>query len=152
MGKQSRDLGEEPLPNAIDEFIEELLGLLGTTLHWEPKGAWRWECNRRGCCGVPSCCRRKPIARRPKRLQQAKANEETPQNLLMSTQSIFGKEGTIDLEADPLESWCAVWDDAANGVCIAGKIPTQAQEIFAPNRQKAEPSVLTGMHNLQQDS
>ena len=81
----------------------------------------------KGCCGVPTCCRRK----REANLQEAKANEETSHNLLMSTQGIFGKEGTIDLEPDRLESLFVARDDAANGVSIATNISRQAQEIIA---------------------
>ena len=36
-GKNSRDLGGDPVPKAIDEFIDGLSGLSGMSLHLEPK-------------------------------------------------------------------------------------------------------------------
>ena len=127
------------MPKAIDEFIEELLGMSGMPLHPEPKG-YRDGSAREGMLwGALLLQARANCAQAEANLQQAKANEETSHNLLMSIQSTLGKESTIDLEPDRLESWYAAREDAANVVNIAEKVTIQAQEMITSDEQLAKP-------------
>ena len=77
-------------------------------------------------------------------VQQAKANEETSHNLLISApEGIFGKGGTIDLKPDRLQSWYVARDDAANGVSIVASITRMAQESWTSSPSPSSPSKLS---------
>ena len=66
----------EPVPEAIDEFIEELFGLPGIMLHREP-GLRDGSANEGMLLGVLLVQAKVNCAQAETNLQQAKANEET---------------------------------------------------------------------------
>eukprot|EP00918_Siedleckia_nematoides_P073022 GHVU01159427.1.p1 GENE.GHVU01159427.1~~GHVU01159427.1.p1 ORF type:complete len:112 (+),score=2.18 GHVU01159427.1:162-497(+) len=70
-------------------------------------------------------------------LRQPKANGELSHNLFMSTQNVFGKDGTIDLEPDRLESWYSVTGDAVNGCSIAVLVTRRPRTLLVPTRSTA---------------
>ena len=95
-------IGGAQVPKAIDDFIDELLGMSGMS---ESMGQRVGSANEGVMWGAVLLQARASCTQAGANLQQARANEVLSQNLLRSTQSVFGKEGTIDLEADRLESW-----------------------------------------------
>ena len=118
--KQCRDMRGEPVPKAIDDFIDEMLGLVGVSFHLELQ--FRNGSANEGVFWSALLLQAKAkCVQAEANFQQEEANEETSHTPLVSTQGIVGKGGTIDMKLDRLESWYAARDDAANRVSILAR-------------------------------
>ena len=128
-------IGGVQVPKAIDDFIDELLGMSGMS---ESKGQRVGSASDGVIWGALLLQARANCTQAEANLQQARANEALSQSLLRSTQSVFDKEVTVDLEPDRLESWYAARGDAAIGCDIAEHVTQQAQNIIGPGEQRGK--------------